>query len=170
MYDNVMKRFQWGNMNKPGVYVDETNSRMVMNMRGMFGRLAEALILEGKTDSARQVLDRCFEVLPETAVPYDYFTVGLVEAYYKSGQAEKANVIAGKMLTGLSSELRYYFSFADRDLKDLDLTLQESVYTIQRLSVVLKESGQVKQADEADALFQKYYNLYVQKVYEPAAR
>jgi hypothetical protein len=33
MYRNMMEVFKWGNINDPGVYLDETNLRMVSNLR-----------------------------------------------------------------------------------------------------------------------------------------
>jgi len=168
MYDNLMNKFKWGNMNKRGVYVDETNSRMVMNIRGLCGRLADALIREGKADSAKRVLDRCLEELPETAVSYDFFTVPLIDAYYKIGETAKANAIAEKLGRNVTAELDYYFSFADQDLRAMDMTLQEAIFTIQRLSVACRDAKQDKPATETEAVFKKYYDLYVQKVYQPA--
>ncbi len=166
MYDNLMNRFKFGNMNK-GVYIDETNARMVMNMRGLYGRLADALIREGKADSAKKVLDRCFEMMPETVVAYDFFTVPLLGAYYKSGETAKANAIAEKLSKNVTEELAYYFSFPDKDLKPMDMSIQEGVFTMQRLSAVLKEAGQDKLATQAEATLKKYYDLYVAKVYQP---
>jgi len=168
MYDNVMNKFKWGNFNKPGVYVDETNARMVMNLRGLFGRLADALVMEGKSDSAKRVIDRCFEVFPETVVDYDFFTVPLINDYYKIGQTEKANAAAVKLSKSMTSQLAYFFSFPDADLKPMDMNIQEAVYTIQRLSVALKDAKQEKLAAETEATLKKYYDLYVEKVYQPA--
>ena len=168
MYDNVMNKFKWGNFNKPGVYVDETNARMVMNLRGLFGRLADALVMEGKNDSAQRVIDRCFEVFPETVVDYDFFTVPLINDYYKIGQTEKANAAAVKLSKSMTSQLAYFFSFPDADLKPMDMNIQEAVYTIQRLSVALKDAKQEKLAAETEATLKKYYDLYVEKVYQPA--
>ena len=39
-------------MNSPDVYMDETNLRLVMNVRNNFSRLAEQLIIEDKPESA----------------------------------------------------------------------------------------------------------------------
>ncbi|MCX6305143.1 MAG: DUF2723 domain-containing protein [Bacteroidetes bacterium] len=167
MYDNLMNRFKWGNMNNPGVYIDETNSRMIMNIRGLFGRLAEALIREGKADSAKKVLDRCFEMMPETTVGYDFFTVPLIGAYYKTGETAKANAIAEKLSRSVTDDLVYLFSFPDKDLKPMDMSIQEAVFTMQRLTVVVKEGGQEKLAASTEATLKKYYDLYVEKVYQP---
>jgi len=48
MYQNVMENFKWGNMERPDVYIDENNSRMMMNIRNTFNRLAETLVQEGQ--------------------------------------------------------------------------------------------------------------------------
>ncbi len=167
MYDNLMNRFKWGNMNKPGVYIDETNSRMVMNLRGLFGRLAEALIREGKSDSAKRVVDRCIEVMPDFTVPYDFFTVPLINVYYQAGETAKATAIAEKLGNNVSKDLAYYFSFPDQDLKSMDMSIQESVFTLQRLSVVVRDAGQEKLATQKEEELKKYYDLYVAKVYQP---
>ena len=38
MYDNLMKKFNWGGLNNPSLYFDETNTRMVMNYRNNYSR------------------------------------------------------------------------------------------------------------------------------------
>jgi hypothetical protein len=167
MYDNLMNRFKYGNMKDPGVYIDETNARMVMNMRSLYGRLADALIREGKTDSAKKVLDRCFEEMPETAAGYDFFTVPLISAYYQTGETDKANSLAAKLARNVTDDLAYFFSFPDKDLKPMDMTIQEGVFTMQRLNAVVGEAGQTKLAAETEATLKKYYDLYVEKVYTP---
>lgn len=48
MYDNMMNKFKYGNMNDPKVYIDENNSRMMTNIRNSFNRLATGLIEEEK--------------------------------------------------------------------------------------------------------------------------
>ncbi len=168
MYDNLMNRFTWGNINRPGVYLDETNARMVMNMRNLFGRLAEALIREGKPDSARRVLDRCEEVMPERVLPYDFFSMAHISGYYQSGDVATANGMAEKLEKTTREDLEYFFSFPDRDLKPMDLNIQEAVFTMQRLNTVVTEAGQKKLETSTGESFRKYYDLYVNKVYQPA--
>ena len=73
LYDNLMNKFVWGNINLKEVYLNENNLRMTMNFRNNFARLAMALIDEGKRDSAVKVLDRCLEIMPDETVPYNVF-------------------------------------------------------------------------------------------------
>jgi hypothetical protein len=162
-----MNRFKWGNMNKPGVYIDETNARMVMNLRSLYGRLADALIREGKADSAKKVLDRCFEMMPETVIPYDFFTVPLISSLYKLGETARANTIAESLNKTVTADLVYIFSFPDPDLKPMDMAIQESVFTMQRLNAVVKEAGQEQLTEKTEATLKRYYDLYVEKVYQP---
>jgi len=49
MYDNMMNKFQWGNMDTEDIYMDENNRRMTTNLRLQFGHLAEQLISEGNS-------------------------------------------------------------------------------------------------------------------------
>ncbi|HPS51900.1 MAG TPA: DUF2723 domain-containing protein, partial [Bacteroidales bacterium] len=166
MYDNVMNRFKWGNMNKPGVYIDEANARMIMNMRGMFGRLADALILEGKKDSARRVVERCFEIMPESVAAYDFFTVSLIDPLYRIGETAKANALASKILKNTDEKLTHMFSFPEKDLKPMDMNIQEGIFAIQRIGLAVKNANQKALIDQAEPLMKKYYDLYVEKIYQ----
>ena len=168
MYDNLMNRFKWGNMEKPGVYLDENNSRMITNMRNLFGRLADALITEGKRDSARKVLDRAIEVIPERIAPFDYFTVPLIRDYYRLGETAKANELAERLHKTMTDQLAWYFAFPGQDLKAMDINIQEGVFTLQRLVDIEREAGQDKLGTATEATFRKYYDLYVEKVYQPS--
>ncbi len=166
MYDNVMNRFKWGNMNKPGVYIDEANARMIMNMRGMFGRLADALIREGKMDSARRVVKRCFEIMPESVAEFDLFTVPVIDAMYRLGETSKANDLASKLLKSTDEKLTHMFTFSDKDIKSLDMNIQEGIFTIQRIGLAVHNANQKFLIDQAEPLMKKYYDLYVARVYQ----
>ena len=99
MYDNVMNKFKWGGVDKPGVYLEENTMRMCKSYRQtLFADLAEALIKEEKTDSALKVLDRCIEVFPEENVPYDFSIYPIARFYFTLGQTEKAKEITAKMV------------------------------------------------------------------------
>ena len=99
MYDNVMHKFKWGGIDKSGIYLEENTLRMCKSYRQvLFADLAEALLNEGKTDSALNVLDRCIEVLPEENVPYDFSLYPVTRLYFALGEVEKAKGITAKMV------------------------------------------------------------------------
>ena len=111
MYDNLMNKFKWGNMNKDGVFLDETILRQTKNLRNICYRLAKALIEENKKDSAIAVLDRAFEVMPDKNVPYDVFALRLAEAYYNAGEFEKPQPVIERLLERYGDNFKYYKTF-----------------------------------------------------------
>jgi tetratricopeptide (TPR) repeat protein len=111
MYDNLMNKFKWGGMDKPGIYLDETILRQTKNLRNLFYRLAIKLVEEGDNAKAIKVLDRCLAVMPKENVPYDIFVVRLAEAYYAAGAAEKANNLIKEVANNSADKYRYFSSF-----------------------------------------------------------
>ena len=54
MYDRLVTQFEWGGLNNPDLYFDETNTRMVMNFRNNYSRLSEALYQKGAKHVIKQ--------------------------------------------------------------------------------------------------------------------
>lgn len=99
MYDNMMNRFRYGNVNSPGIYLDETVMKMCYTHRNMFTILARQLLAEGQPEKALKVLRKCKEVLPPENIPYDQFDYDLARLWmYVGDKKEAARVaeVAGK--------------------------------------------------------------------------
>lgn len=111
-YYLYMHKYQWGNMEKTGIYLDETNRRMCLNFRNNFARLAEVLIEQGDTIKAVEVLDRAMYLMPEEKVPYNYFILPIVESYYRAKLYQKGDSITQRLLEQQHEVLEYYNSFS----------------------------------------------------------
>jgi hypothetical protein len=160
MYNNIMNKFMFGNLNDPDVYLDETNMRMTMNLRNNFARLAFALIEEGKKDSAIAVCDRCISEMPDETIPYSYFVLPIAEAYYQAGAPEKANAIMERITEIYRDKLLYYFSFTGEKAKLIDEDKQRSLGVMQRIYDIANENDQEEIAMRAAEIFESYYSLY----------
>jgi hypothetical protein len=148
MYKNLVEKFKWGNMDKEGVYLDETTLRQTRNFRNLFYRLSMKLIKEGDTTRAIKALDKCIEVMPESNVPYDIFIIRLAEAYYAAGAPEKANALV-KTMTDLAAEkYAYYSRFKGKKLSLVQSQLEEN-------SNVLMYAQQVAQINRQEELFKQ---------------
>ena len=134
MYENLMTKYQYGGMEDPTVYMDENNRRMCMNLRNNFARLAESLYREGKKDKAVEVLDKSIELMPNENIPYNFFILPTVEAYYKMGEFEKANAIVEVLFTMYSQECSYYFDLPDTYFNPVKNEAQQSISVLYRLS------------------------------------
>ncbi|NOY37827.1 MAG: DUF2723 domain-containing protein [Chlorobi bacterium] len=163
-YKNLMENFRWGRMNEPDVYLDYYTRRTIsiIKVRNNFARLAEALSDEGRKDSAVAVIDRCMEILPKEQMPYDIFTVGLIEGYYQAGASEKGNALATDYANDLKKELDYYFSFPPAKVSQVNYEervalqiLQQIIMAVQNYDPGLKETLQKDLED--------YYQLYIGK-------
>jgi hypothetical protein len=107
MYHNLMNVFRWGNLSDTAVYLDENNLRMVTNFRYTFATLANALLEEGKTDSARVVLDRCMELFPNRQVPYNAAIMPVIQIYYALEDFDTANALV-KEYAGMLDQHLYW--------------------------------------------------------------
>jgi hypothetical protein len=108
MYDNIMNKFVWGGMDKPGVNLDENCVRMTGNLRMQMGILANALIAEGKKDKAKKVLDKCIEKMPDENIPFDGTIFSICRAYYEVGDTTSGNNLAKKLFDIFEGDLNIY--------------------------------------------------------------
>ncbi|MFN4123396.1 MAG: DUF2723 domain-containing protein [Flavobacteriales bacterium] len=133
MYDNVMNKFKWGGVDIREIYMDENNLRMTTNLRNQFDRLAAALIMEEKRDSAMKVVDKCFEVLPEMNIPFNYFVVPLAEKYYQLEAGEKGDAIMSRYAQILDDELTWFFAQKPEIRKSVQSTIQRNMAILKRI-------------------------------------
>ncbi|MCW3806087.1 glycosyltransferase family 117 protein [Plebeiibacterium marinum] len=108
MYDKFKNKFRWGGFDNPDVYLDENHQRMAMNIRNNMSRLASALLDEGKTDKAVDVLDMALTKLPVSKVPHNYFSIFLAEGYYKADKRAKAEEILKQFGEQTMQEMKFY--------------------------------------------------------------
>lgn len=159
LYDNMINKFKWGNINDPRVYLSQDYLRMTMNFRNNFARLAQALNREGKKDKAIKVLDKCMEIMPDNCIPYDYFILPVADSYYEAGAVDKGNKIMNKLVEIYSKNLKYYFSFHGEMANNVDYEKQQSLAVMQRIVQVAQYNKQKDIAENAKKIFESYYGL-----------
>ena len=154
LYNNIMNKFKWGGIDKPGVYLDENNRRMLMNVKNNFARLANALIKEGKRDSALSVLNKAVELMPENKIPYSYYDLLIAEAYYQAEAADKANNIMRKVGNHTVEELEYFMNLPDTKQKPMETNIRRSLMMAQEILRLTQHYKQQKLFDELNTRFQ----------------
>lgn len=161
LYDKLMNKFVWGNINKEHVYLDENNLRMIMNFRNLFARLANALINEGKRDSAIKVLNRCMEIMPEKTVPYNVFSIGLIENYYRVGEHQKAHNILLSMKNITEQELTYFLSLKPEHAKGLIFEARRAITVYNELLRIAKSNGEKELSKNMEEKLQIYTENFI---------
>ena len=109
LYENLMHKYRYGNLEAPGIYLDENAMRMAKSFRMRFAQLARYLIEEGKTDKAKEALDYGLTVLPNYNVPYDYFSANeFAKSYYLIGDTAKAREIYDVLINKSLKNLKWF--------------------------------------------------------------
>lgn len=158
MYDNVMNKFEWRNLNNPDIYYDsETYLKVpIITARFAFLRLADQLVREGQNEKAKEVLDRALEVMPDESIPFDQLAANFATFYYAIGESEKAKEISDVIVNRADEQLTYFInkqrtgevsqwgmdnvqSFIQSDLRDLNMLVNITEQNDQVLAASYKE-------------------------------
>ena len=157
MYDNMLHKFKYGNMNVPGIYIDENTMRMCRTHRMMFLELIEALYKEGKHDKCLEVLDFAEEMLPGYNIPYDYTSASMASYYYQLGEMDKANAI----MTKVADNCIEYLTWIDSLEKEHRAPMQSTFsHQLAVLNYVLHNLERHQQKE----LFNYYYSIFTDHV------
>ena len=156
MYDNLINKFKWGNMQDPSIYLDETNMRMTMNFRNNFSRLSDALIQKEEYDKAEIVLDKCLEIMPHKAIPFNYFNLPIAEGYYKIGKMEKASEVVSILIETYFDELDYYNSIDEKLLNNMQRDFQIANQIISSMYNLTINYNDEKSQKKIVDLYEKY--------------
>ena len=134
VYNNLMTKFKYGGLEKPGLYLDETVSRMCATHRRLFGTLLLHLIQEGKLDQAKKAVAYAEKVIPTYNVPMTYMNGGadFAEAYYKLGMNKKAEETLDAMWKTCVQYLRYYLSLPQNRFMSSQRDCMYNLYIMQR--------------------------------------
>lgn len=135
MYDNVMNKFLWGNIDTKDIYLDENNRRMVTNLRMQMNNLAEQFIIENKMDKAVAVLNKSINSLPEKNAPYDQPQImwQTAELLFKAGDLQTATKLAERVFALNNQMLDYYESLTKAEQKTIERKMQMSAFVNEEL-------------------------------------
>ncbi len=172
MYDNLMKKFRYRNLDNPEVFYDRNIIRMVGNFRNNFFRLASAYLQEAeevKRDTvltpdvkeskiaalkskAREVIDYSLKTITEEAVPAEpYIQMMHAEILTESGDTARAAKMVEKAFTEAVEILDYEYK-PEQEQSNTDLNLY-TLRLVERFYEELKDYANADKASQALARF-----------------
>jgi len=158
-YDMLVNKAVWGNLNDPDVTVDRESYRNSSLAKQSYMRLAQALLNEGKADSAVTVLDRSIAFFPNDKFAFDYYMLPWAEIYFSAGATEKAIDMVHTLADRYLDDLGYYASVGSKFEPYYDQQAQEALAVLQRLSQLANEHGQKDLSKELDDKFMDQMQL-----------
>ena len=146
MYENLMTRFAFGGLDTPGIYLDETVTRMCSTHRRIFAQLASRLIQEGKMDKAADVVKKAEEVIPPTAVPHSYSSgsLELARAWNTLGKKQQAIDVAYPVAVQASEYLEWYLNLPAKRLLLSERDCMYYLYQMHGALSVMESAGSDK--------------------------
>ena len=162
LYHNLMGKFTWGNISDTTIWVDDNNVKEVkiIDAKPTFNRLAQALLAEGKRDSAINVLDRCVATFPNRNIPYGYEDFDLAETYYEANAPAKANAIISKLAHLTLERLNYYVNLPSYLSDGLDRERQRQLAILSNCVHIAKQYKQDDLSKELDDRLNELINRY----------
>lgn len=161
-YNNIVNKFTWGNI-AHSKYLDPDSYRYISMYAGnIFGETAQNLLSMGKNAEAKKLVNNAYENLPKR--PYlmsEVFSyTSLIDAMYKSGEAEKANEIVKRNLKFLRENMAYYMNIAETKPNLEFRNMRFGLAAIQNYQRVLTDAKQQDLLKEVNQIFETYRPLY----------
>jgi len=155
MYDVMMNKTFWRELNNPDTYYDDTyKGSPVISARIAFLRLADQLIREGKKDRAKAVLNRSLEVIPDKSIPFDQISTNYVRLLIEVGDTAKAKEVADTIARRADQTLTYIKRNGGAMGNEANIEL----YNLQTIVNAFRETKNEAQAKQYDTIFQKHLN------------
>ena len=159
MYAKVMK-WDWGNSESPNIYHDPETRKNSVNYRSYLSRLMNQLILEGKKDKAKNIIN-----LAMTKMPVEYFDYySLVEpfagGYYKIDEPLKAQQLLDKLIMKYRENLNYYGKLAPSEQTSIAIPIITDIERYRSLLTVMKENGDLNFYNKNRIIFNTYIKMF----------
>lgn len=158
-YENMLKKFQFRNLDRSDVYYNPDYRNFVLNHRSSFNTLAEALIRRGETQKAREVLMHSLTKMPDAGVPFDYSNAQTVSFLLEVGEKEKAIEVANVMYPRASELAAYYIKE-----NDYGRELQVNIAILGELQRSLYQYGVTDLAKKIEEEYDRHYDILRQRL------
>jgi hypothetical protein len=118
-YNVMMKKFEFGNANVPGVYYDEENRRHLNTIRMQFAQVASNLADHNRKQDASNLLHRADSMILQQNFPYglasrrqqqDQISGQFLLAAYKAGDMDLAKKVSNALRKDLEQQITYFNS------------------------------------------------------------
>ena len=160
MYNNLMNRFKFGGMNTPGIYIDETITRMGYTHRRLYTMLANQLLREGKKEKALAVLDKCEEEFPASILPHNFwqsqsYLIG--QTYLAMGETAKGMNILAQVADNDIEYITWYLSLSERKFQASFGEVQSCLRNLVKTLQIMERSSDKETLAHYSAIFEKLY-------------
>jgi hypothetical protein len=159
MYEIVMK-WDWGNSNSDKIYHDPETRRNSITYRTNLSRLMNQLILEGKIDKAKNIINLAVTKMPLEKFGYYSLVEPFADGYYKVNEKAKAQDLLNKLVQKYKENLNYYATLSGGDQSDLAIDIITDIERYRSLLQVMKQNKDLAFYSNHKTTFNTYVNVF----------
>lgn len=144
MYENMMTKFKWRQMDNPSVFYDENYKRFVFNARFQYYILSAQLLNEGKREKAKEVVNYCLTILPDNTFPYDEYSTQFIPLLFELKEEKKAfdmSILMGDR----AIEMLDYMMETNQLSSD---AIRRKAFVLQTIASELNKNGYTEEAEK----------------------
>ncbi|MCC6447691.1 MAG: DUF2723 domain-containing protein, partial [Chitinophagaceae bacterium] len=152
--DLVLNKFQFGGADKPNVYFDQTNRRMLNSSRVLAFQLAEYLLRNNRKEDALKIANHVLKSIHEKAYPTglsqeDRTMILMTNVFIKCGAKEQSKMLTEKLTQFLEDDIQYMMSLSE---SKRDYKREEIQFEISAIGYLANEAQQSGMEDIAKSM------------------
>jgi hypothetical protein len=142
MYDNMINKFAYRNLDNPNVYHNENYRNFVLNHRSSFNSLAKGLIMEDDYEKAREVVMKSLSLMPNESIPYDYMNVETLAILFELDEIQQGMQMAETMW----EQSRDMLLWIVENQREMRREKQINFTIMSQIAQILRSAGQNERA------------------------
>jgi hypothetical protein len=155
-YENITKKFVWGNFDKEKLFVDRSYAPSVQSHRFVMLRTAMALVEQGKKKEAVDVLDTYFKGFPNMNFTYDYNSFYLITTYVQADAYDKAKPHIETLAKNTIENLKFYKSIGVDINSGFKQDYMINLRTMKDMIDLVTKAGDTNYAQQLQSQFDPY--------------
>ncbi|WP_426095066.1 glycosyltransferase family 117 protein [Flavobacterium sp. DSR2-3-3] len=159
MYDKVMK-WDWGNSESKTIYHDPETRKNSINYRSYLSRLMNQLIIEGKKDKAKIIIDLAMTKMPLEFFGYYSLLEPFAGGYYKIDEKVKARQLLEKLIGKYQENLNYYGKLKSSEQSSIATPIIIDIERYRSLLQAMKENGDLDFYNKHKITFNTYIKMF----------
>jgi hypothetical protein len=159
MYNKVMA-WEWGNSESNTIYHDPETRRNSITYRMNLSRLMDQLILEGKKDKAKNIINLAMTKMPVDKFDYYSLVDPFAKGYYEVGEKAKAQKLLTQLIGKYTENLNYYSKLSPSEQVDIAIEIVTDIERYRGLLEIMKESGDMAFFNQSKKQFNNYINIF----------
>jgi hypothetical protein len=139
VYDNIMKKWKWGEFDKKEFFINESYSPELSAMKMIMTRGAQEFANSGNMKKAAELSKKYFAAFPHFNFPYDYSVVPFIEVLLKSEEQKEAEKHIDILANEIDQYMQFFYSLDEKKLSSFDIEMQKTQMALSSLMKLLPD-------------------------------